>query len=145
MLEPQKIKTKDQENKSSEDAHSLFCGNCYSQWTLSELGYYLDQSDNKLAGYCPACFFNEFLDITNYQLTKGQVEIFENGPKEVYPRPKHVLRKSYHEDDFANFRQNIRVKMAERESIPKDIREMGTDELKQELAYMKTELERRSK
>jgi hypothetical protein len=142
MLEPQKIKSEIKEK--SEDVHSLFCGNCYSQWILSELGYYLDQSDNKIAAYCPACFFNEFLDITSYQLTDKQVEIFENGPKEVFSRPKHILKKSEHEDAFSGFRQKIRKEMADRTPIPKDIHQMGTDELRQEIEYMKRELEKRA-
>jgi hypothetical protein len=138
-----KIKNKKDQDPNSEYRHSLFCGNCFSQWILSELGYYLDESDNKIAGYCPACFFNEFLDITNYQLREEQVKIFENGPENVYSRPKHVLKKSEHEDDFKGFRKSIQEEMAKRATVPKDIQNMDSEELQQEIEYMKRELKRR--
>jgi hypothetical protein len=75
-------------DKSEDNEKWVVCSNCYGEYELGELGYFLNPENNSVSGFCPNCGWIEFIKSDNFTPDPENEKILENGPEKVYPYPK---------------------------------------------------------
>jgi rRNA maturation endonuclease Nob1 len=46
----------------------VICSNCYHQFELEDLGYFINPENNGLSGFCPYCGWIEFMKTSGLPL-----------------------------------------------------------------------------